>query len=53
MRNRVGQEHYEIFVLYYESGLTHAEIAELIGRDRKTVRERIAKTHRALEKFLK
>ena len=38
---RLGSETYETFLLYYEGGLTQAEVGEVVGRDRKTVRQRV------------
>lgn len=39
---RLGDETYEVLVLAYEGELTQVEIAEAIGRDRKTVAARLA-----------
>jgi RNA polymerase sigma factor (sigma-70 family) len=41
VQQRLGDEAYEIFVLFYEGGLTQSEIAEAVGRDRKTVAGRL------------
>ncbi len=52
IQQRVGPEAYEIFVLYYVSGLTQAEVAESTGRDRKTVATRLREAHAVAERFL-
>lgn len=41
VQRRLGDETYEILVLHYEGGLTHVEVSEAIGRDRKTVAARL------------
>lgn len=51
LQQRLGNECYEIFVLYYEGGLTQSEIAEAVGRDRKTVAKRLAQAHELAQKF--
>lgn len=53
LRERLGEETYEAFVLYYEGGLTQAEVAEALGRDRKTVRKRIAEAHQLIDRLLR
>lgn len=52
VRERLGDEVYEAFVLYYEGGLTQAEVGEALGRDRKTVRQRIAQAHDLIDRLL-
>jgi len=52
VRERLGEESYEAFVLYYEGGLTQAEVGEALGRDRKTVRSRIAEAHALIDRLL-
>jgi RNA polymerase sigma factor (sigma-70 family) len=49
---RLGAETHEAFVLYYEGGLTQAEVAETLGRDRKTVRKRIEEAHALIDELL-
>jgi len=49
----LGQEVYEIFILYYESDLTQTRIAEITGRDRKTIRDRIKSANQLTRKVLK
>ena len=49
---RLGPEAFETFTLYYESGLSLVDVAELIGCTRKTVRRRIDASHQAIERFL-
>lgn len=49
---RVGEEAREAFLLYYEGGLTLDEVAETIGRDRKTVSKRIAEAHQVIWRML-
>lgn len=41
VQQRLGDETYEILVLCYEGGLTQVEVAEAVGRDRKTVATRL------------
>ncbi len=41
VRRRLGDETYEILALCYEGGLTQVEVAEAVGRDRKTVATRL------------
>jgi RNA polymerase sigma-70 factor (ECF subfamily) len=41
VQRRLGDETYEILVLVYEGGLTQTEVAEAVGRDRKTVATRL------------
>ncbi|RMG12932.1 MAG: sigma-70 family RNA polymerase sigma factor [Planctomycetota bacterium] len=52
VRRRLGEEAYEAFVLYYEGGLNKGEVAEVLGRDPKTVRKRISEAHALIEKLL-
>lgn len=49
LRRRLGEETYEAFVLFYEGGLTKGELAEVLGRDPKTVNKRLAEAHALLE----
>ena len=51
VRARLGDEAYEAFVLYYEGGLTQAEVAQALERDLKTVRKRIAQAHELIERL--
>ncbi len=43
LQRRLGEETYAIFLLSYDEGLSQVEIAEITGRDRKTVRTRLRK----------
>ncbi len=52
VEKQLGEETYEAFVLYYEGGLKMSEVAEAIGRDRKTVRKRIDAAHELIDKLL-
>lgn len=52
LQQELGDETYEAFVLYYEGGLTQAEIAEALDRDRKTVRKRIQEAHTLIDQIL-
>lgn len=52
VQRRLGPEVYEAFVLYYEGGLTQAEVAETLERDRKTVRKRIDEAHQLIAALL-
>ncbi|MGE0709740.1 MAG: RNA polymerase sigma factor [Planctomycetota bacterium] len=52
VRRRLGEEAYEAFVLYYEGGLTQAEVAAALERDRKTVRQRIQEAHTLIDSLL-
>jgi RNA polymerase sigma factor (sigma-70 family) len=52
VRQRLGDEAYEAFVLYYEGGLTQAEVAAALGRDRKTIRMRIQEAHTLIDGLL-
>jgi len=47
-----GEETRELFVLYYEGDLSQDQVAELVGRDPKTVRKRLRAAHRFLEQAL-
>lgn len=49
---RLGEEAYEAFLLYYEGGLTQSEVAEVVGRDAKTVRKRISDAHALISELL-
>ena len=40
---------FETFILFYESGLSRVELAELLGCDRKTVYNRITRAHERLQ----
>lgn len=51
LRDRLGEETHEIFLLHHEAELTHAEIAEAVGRDRKTVAKRLDEAARFLERL--
>ena len=42
----------EAFVLYYEGGLSQAEVAKVVGKDPKTLRKRIAEVHRFIDRLL-
>ena len=48
----LGDEIYEVFCLYYQGGLTQAEIAEALDRDRKTVRKRLRQAHTHIDRLL-
>jgi RNA polymerase sigma factor (sigma-70 family) len=52
MQRELGDEVYEVFVLYYEVGLTLEEVAEAVGRDRKTVATRLKQAHGLAKKLL-
>jgi RNA polymerase sigma factor (sigma-70 family) len=52
VRADLGEESYEAFLLYYEGGLTQAEVAAALGRDRKTIRTRIAEVHAHIDRIL-
>jgi RNA polymerase sigma factor (sigma-70 family) len=52
IRTRLGDETHEAFVLYYEGGLTQAEVAATLGRDRKTVAKRLAEAHALIDRML-
>ncbi len=52
IQRRLGQETYEVFVLYHESGLRQVEVAEAVGRDRKTVVTRLRAANELLERLL-
>lgn len=49
---RLGPETHEAFVLYYEGGLTQAEVSLTLGRDRKTIRKRIEEAHALIDELL-
>jgi RNA polymerase sigma-70 factor (ECF subfamily) len=49
--DQLGEESYEIFILYYEGGLTLGEVAELVGRHPQTIRARIDQAHRLIEQL--
>jgi len=49
---RLGAETHEAFVLYYEGGLTQAEVAQTLGIDRKTVRKRLGAAHELIRSML-
>jgi len=52
VRTQLGEETYEAFVLYYDGGLTQAEVAEALDRDRKTIRKRLAEAHELIQGLL-
>jgi RNA polymerase sigma factor (sigma-70 family) len=52
VKRRLGDEAHEAFVLYYEGELTLAEVAETLGRDRKTVSRRISDAHALIDRLL-
>jgi len=52
IERRVGTEAYECFVLRYQGGLTLEEVAETVGRDRKTVGLRIKAAHALIDRLL-
>ncbi|MFC1707830.1 RNA polymerase sigma factor [Planctomycetota bacterium] len=52
VERQLGSETYECFVLYYQGGLTLTEVGEVIGRNRKTVADRIASAHRLIDRLL-
>jgi RNA polymerase sigma factor (sigma-70 family) len=49
---RIGQGAFETFVLYYEGGLTQAEIAEAVGCDVRTVRRRLGAAHAVIASLI-
>lgn len=49
---RLGDEAYECFVLLYEGGLSQLEIADVLGRNRKTVARRLAAAHALIDRLL-
>ena len=49
VQERLGDEVYEVFVLYYEAGLTQAEVGEAVGLHPKTVRKRLAQAHELID----
>lgn len=51
LQRRLGDESWEIFLLAHEGGLSHADIALAVGRDKKTVASRLHEA-RALVKSL-
>lgn len=52
LRQDLGDETYEAFVLYYEGGLTQEEISAALERDRKTIRKRIREAHELIDRLL-
>ena len=52
VRERLGEETYEAFVLYYEGGLTQQEVADALERSRKTIRKKIAEAHDLIDSLL-
>ena len=52
VQDRLGDATYEVFVLYYEAGLTQGEVAEAVDLDRKTVRKRLEAAHRLIDRVL-
>ncbi len=53
LQRRLGDETYEVFVLYYEGGLSQTEVAEAVGRDRKTVASRLRQAHALIEELIR
>ena len=52
VRESLGDECYEAFVLRYEGGLTLDEVARTLDRDRKTIGKRIDMAHRLIDRLL-
>jgi RNA polymerase sigma factor (sigma-70 family) len=52
IQSRLGEETYEVLVLVYEGGLTQAEVADAIGRDRKTIAARLREARDLAQKLL-
>ncbi|MFC1705972.1 RNA polymerase sigma factor [Planctomycetota bacterium] len=52
IQERLGDESYEVFCLYYEAGLSQEEIACAVSRDRKTVRKRLRAAHALIDRLL-
>jgi RNA polymerase sigma factor (sigma-70 family) len=52
VQRQLGDETYEILVLAYQSGLTNVEIAEAVGRDRKTVATRLREARELATRLL-
>jgi DNA-directed RNA polymerase specialized sigma24 family protein len=52
VQRRLGDEAYAVLVLVHEGGLTQVEVAEAIGRDRKTVAARLREAHALAAKLL-
>jgi len=53
LADQIGPESYEAFVLHYEGGLTRGEIAEVLGRDPKTINKRLEKAHEAVTRLMR
>jgi RNA polymerase sigma factor (sigma-70 family) len=53
VRDELGPEAFEMFVLYYEGDLTQDDVAELTDRDPKTVRKRIRQAHALIDRRLR
>lgn len=51
LRERLGDEVYETFLLYQEGELTQDEVAEAVGCDPKTVRKRLRQAEATLERL--
>ena len=48
----LGDATYELFVLYYEAGLTQAEVGEAVELHPKTIRKRLAQAHALIDRIL-
>jgi RNA polymerase sigma factor (sigma-70 family) len=48
----LGTEAYEVFVLHYEAGLTQDEVAEAVGRNRRTVAKRLEQAHALIRRLI-
>ena len=53
LADAVDEATFETVVLFYESGLTRVELAELLGCDRKTIYNRINRAHRVLSESVR
>ena len=49
---QLGPETYEAFVLYYEGELNKREVAEVLGRDPKTIRKKLRQAHGLIDRLL-
>lgn len=52
LERELGSETYTCFLLYYQGELTHGEVAEVVGRARKTVAQRIGEAQRFCQRFI-
>ncbi len=52
LQQRLGAEDYEIFLLAYDERLSQVEIAEILDRDRKTIRARLRKASAVARELL-